>query len=202
LSATEEIAPSKPLSGSEKAAILLVTLGEQASASLIKQLSDQDLRTVTRSIANLQLVAPEQAERVLEEFYQFTVSREYPHRGGAEYAKRVLTNAFGRDGMGRLAGELELDSGGRTDAAEPLRQTDPAQLAKLIKSEHPQTIAIVLAHLSHSQAASVLSNLPQDLRADIVMRMAALDQISPDVIRKITGISRRGALGGRDPEPG
>jgi flagellar motor switch protein FliG len=183
---TDVIIP--PLSGIQKAAILLVTLGEQASAAIVQKLSDEELRKVTQSIAGMQSISPQQAEQVLEEFCQATVVRNFPSRGGADYAKRVLTSAFGREGGNRLVDEMDLNGGGTRSGIEPLRATDPQQLARLIMGEHPQTVAIILAHLPQTQAAALLASLPQDRRADITIRMANLDQISPDIIMRIATV--------------
>lgn len=173
------------LTGSQKAAILLVALGEQASAPVVKLLTADELKAVTRAIAELHLITAQQAQGVIEEFYEATVAHDFPHRGGAEYAKRMLTSAFGREESGRIASELDLEPGAAESEAESLRQTNPKQLAKLVKSEHPQTIAIILSHLGKEQAAALLSALDQKLRAKVIMRLATLDNVSEDVIRKV-----------------
>lgn len=182
-----EKTPHGAITGVMKAAILLVTLGEQASAAVVKQLTDDEVRKVTRAIADIRIISPQQAEQVLDEFYQATTAREFPHQGGADYARRVLTTAFGREG-GRLVNELALDELGAEHAAEPLRRTAPQHLSLLIRDEHPQTVAIVLAHLNQAQGAALLASLPKESRADIAIRMAALDQISPGVIKKISSV--------------
>ncbi len=187
--ATTSVPAVVELSGSQKAAILLVTLGEQASAPVIKLLTGDELKAVTRAIADLHLITPPQAQAVIEEFYETTVvAHGYPHRGGADYAKRMLTSAFGREESGRIATELSLEPDELRDESESLRQTNPKQLAKLIKNEHPQTIAIILSYVGKEQGAALLSTLDQKLRAKVVVRLATLDNVSEDVIRKVASV--------------
>ncbi|MEO8591996.1 MAG: flagellar motor switch protein FliG [Candidatus Solibacter sp.] len=175
-------------SGIEKAAILLVVLGDQASANIVKQLSEDAVELVSREVARLKRVSPEDAEAVVEEFYQLTSAQEYIATGGVEYAKGMLLKAFGPEVskrmMDRLLSALENDM----TTFDALQKADPQQLAKFLHSEHPQTIALVLAHLNPSQAAALLSSLPPEMRGDVALRVASLDQISPEVIGKIASV--------------
>src|SRR5664279_4744238 len=173
------------LTGIEKAAILLIVLGDQASALIVKQLTENDVDMVSRQVARLKKVTPEDAETVLEEFYQLTSAREYFATGGVDYAKNMLVKAFGPDVSKRLIDRLISGLGEDMATFDALQKADPQQLAKFLHSEHPQTIALVLAHLNPSQAAALLSALPAELRGDISLRVASLDQISPEVIGKI-----------------
>jgi flagellar motor switch protein FliG len=172
------------LTGAQKAAILLVTVGEEASSHIVRLLGEDELKTVSSTIAELPLITPEQAESVLEEFYQATVARNYPHRGGAGFARRILVSAFGRDGSRQLLADLRLEEP-ENDRSLALRETNPQQLAKLIAHEHPQTIAILLSHLGNGQAGRLLSALDRDLRAKVVTRIATLDSVSTEVVRKV-----------------
>ena len=173
------------LTGIEKAAILLVVLGDQAGSHLVKQLTENDVDLISREVARLKKVSPEDAEAVLEEFYQLTSAREYFVRGGVDYAKRMLMKAFGPDASKRLIDRLVTGLGEDMATFDALQKADPQQLAKFLHSEHPQTIALVLAHLNTSQAAALLASLPAPMRGDVAWRMASLDQISPEVIGKI-----------------
>lgn len=173
------------LTGIEKAAILLVALGDQASASIVQQLSEDEVELVSRQVARLKRVSPEDAETVLEEFYQLTSAPEGFASGGVDYAKSMLLNAFGPDVSKRLMGRLISALGEDMTTFDALQKADPQQLAKFLHSEHPQTIALVLAHLNPSQAAALLSSLPPDMRGDVALRVASLDQISPEAIGKI-----------------
>jgi flagellar motor switch protein FliG len=125
---------------------------------------------------------------VLDEFHRMTTAQTLVARGGAEFAKRLLVKAFGGDASKKLLDRLNISLQNTLVGFDSLQKADPAQLSKFIASEQPQTIALVLAHLNSSQAAALLSSLPAPLRADIVMRMAGLEQISPEIISKITTI--------------
>ena len=173
------------LTGVEKAAVLLVALGDHASSLLIKQLTEDDVDLVSRQVARLKKVSPESAEAVLDEFYQLTSAREYYIHGGVEYAKRMLMKAFGNDVSKKLIDRLVTSLGEDMATFDALQKADPQQLAKFLHSEHPQTVALVLAHLNPTQGAALLTSLPPEMRGDVAMRAASLDQISPEVISRI-----------------
>ena len=177
--------PAPRISGPQKAAIVLILLGDQASAEIIKQLPEDDVQLVSREIARLKTIEPEQTDFVLEEFYQMMTAGHYVIKGGLDYAKNVLTNAFGPEAAKKLLDRLVKAMGHDMSNFDAIQKADPQQLAKFIHSEHPQTIALVLAHLNPSQAASLLTSLPPAQRADLVLRVANLDQVSPEVINKI-----------------
>ena len=186
------------LTGIEKAAILLVVLGDQTSSSIVKHLSEDEVEIVSREVARLKKVSPEDAEAVLEEFYQLTSAREYVARGGVDYAKSMLIKAFGPEASKRLIDRLVSGLGENLVTFDALQKADPEQLAKFLHNEHPQTVALVLAHLNPSQAAALLSALPRELRGDIALRVASLDEISPEVIGKIAVVigQKLNSLGG------
>lgn len=173
------------ISGIQKAAILLIMLGDAASAELVKQLTEDEVQLVAREIARQKKVLPSQAETVLEEFYQLTSARDYINKGGVDYAKNMLMSAFGPEVTKRLMDRLMKALGDDMATFDALQKADPQQLAKFLHSEHPQTIALVLSHLNPSQAAALLASLPPHLRGDVALRVASLDQISPEVIGKI-----------------
>ena len=174
--------------GIRKAAILLITLGDQASAEIIKDLPEDDVQRVSREIAMVSHISNEQAEGVLEEFNQLTMAGDFIVRGGLEYAKKILMSAFPVDTAKKLLDRLTKALGSDVVSLDVLQKADPQQLAKFIHSEHPQTVALVLSHLNPSQAAALLVSLPQNMRSDVALRMASLDQISPEIITKIAGI--------------
>jgi flagellar motor switch protein FliG len=180
---TAEVIP-----GLRKAAILLITLGEQASADLIKDLPEEDVQRVSREIAIVNRIEGEQVESVLDEFNQLTMAGDFILRGGFDYAKKVLMNAFPVDTAKKLLDRLTKALGTDVVSLDVLQKADPQQLAKFIHSEHPQTVALVLSHLNPSQAAALLVSLPQSMRSDVSLRMASLDQISPEIITKIAAI--------------
>src|SRR5215813_8875535 len=176
------------ISGMRKAAILLITLGEQSSAELIKDLPEEDVQKISREIALISRIESEQVEQVLEEFNQLTMAGNFIMRGGFDYAKKVLMSAFPPDTAKKLLDRLTKALGTDVVSLDVLQKADPQQLAKFIHSEHPQTVALVLSHLNPSQAAALLVSLPQNMRSDVALRMASLDQISPEIITKIAAV--------------
>src|SRR5579885_1916804 len=185
-------AGDRSLSGLTKAAILMVSLGNETSSQILRQLSEEEVETLGREVARLPVISSSQATSVLEEFEQTSMARAYVLEGGVEYAKKMLTEAFGSD-AGLSIVERLLKSLG-ADAADlvSLQKSDPKQLAKLIYNEHPQVIALVLSHLVPAQAAALLIALPAEIRADVAKRMAQLDQFSPEIVEKIASfIARR-----------
>jgi flagellar motor switch protein FliG len=180
--------PETPMTGVQKAAMVLVMLGEESSAHLIKQLSDEDIQLVTREIARLSKISTEQADNVIDEFYQMTVARDYIITGGIEYAKGMLHSAFGPEAAKKLIDRVVTALGHDMANFDALQKADPQQLAKFLQVEHPQTIALVLAHLNPSQGAALLSSLPPSQRTDVALRVARLDEISPEVINKIATV--------------
>src|SRR5450755_777656 len=176
------------ISGVRKAAMLMVLLGEESSGQLMRELSEDEVQSVSREVARLSTISNDEGEAVLEEFYQMCMAREYVSRGGIDYASKLLLSAFGPETSRRLTERLVKNMGNDTAAFDALQKADPQQLAKFIHSEHPQTIAFILSHLSPSQAAALLISLPAPIRADVALRMANLDQISPEIIHKIAAV--------------
>jgi flagellar motor switch protein FliG len=176
------------MSGSKKAAILTVCMGDAVSAEILKELDEEEIANIGRELARLQNITAEEGERVLEEFYQLAMAQDYVLKGGLDYARKILTKAFGPESARKILDRLVKQLGADAASFDALQKADPQQLAKFIHNEHPQTIALVLSHLNPSQAAGLLFSLPNDLRADVALRMANLDQISPDIISKIASI--------------
>ena len=185
------------LPGVRKAAILLVMVGDEASSAIFKEMDDDEVQKISREIARIQTLTSEEAEVVLEEFYQMGVARNYVMKGGIDYARKVLISAFGPEQAKKMLDRLVKSLGNETLNFDALQKADPQQLAKFVHSEHPQTIALILSHLNPSQAAGLLFSLPGELRSDVAQRMASLDQISPEIISKIAGVigSKLKALG-------
>lgn len=175
------------LSGVQKAAVLMVTLGDDTAANIFKYLEEDEIQQISREIAITKHVQPETAEEVMEEFHTMAQARSYISQGGIEYAKKLLIKSVGpevaRKIIDRLVKALESSAGFTS-----LERANPQQLSKFIQNEHPQTIALILAHLNASQAAELISSLPEALRSDVAMRMASLQEISPEVVRRISMI--------------
>lgn len=176
------------LSGVRKAAITIVALGDEVASPLIRLLAEEDVEAIGREITKLDMVTAEQTEKVLQEFVDLSMARGYIVTGGVEYAKRLLKNAFGAERARAMIDRLLKSIGSELPNFDSLQKADPQQVAKFMQSEHPQTIALVLSHLNSSSAAGMLMALPPALRADVSRRMANLDQISPDIVRRIATI--------------
>lgn len=173
------------MSGKQKAAILLVSLGPELSASVFQHFREEEIEDLTFEIASLGRIQPEVSDAVLEEFHKLMLARVYLEQGGIEYARELLEKALGpdkaQDIINRLTASLQVRP---FDFA---RKADPSQLLNFIQNEHPQTIALILAYLHPEQAGMILSSLPPDLQIDVAKRLATLDRTTPEVLREIEG---------------
>jgi flagellar motor switch protein FliG len=166
----------------------MVLMGDEASAGVFRYMQEDEIQDISKEISKLGEINSEVADSIVEEFYRLTLAQTFLARGGPDFAKKLLVKAFGSDSSKKLLDYLNISNQSTLVGFDNLQKADPVQLSKFIQSEQPQTIALVLAHLNSTQAALLLSSLPATLRADVVMRMANLEQISPDVISKITSI--------------
>jgi flagellar motor switch protein FliG len=174
-----------PASGLRKAAILMVTLGEDAASEIYRYLPQAEVEQITQEITTINFVEPAAGLAVLEEFDRLILTGDYITQAGTEYANKVLVKAFGKEGASELLRQVSHTaqlSGSRLDS---LRKADPQQLAKFIEGEHPQTIALILAHLESKQASTVLMKLPPEMRAEPVKRLAQLRQFSPEMAQRV-----------------
>jgi flagellar motor switch protein FliG len=180
--------PAGMIPGVRKAAILLVVLGEEAGAEIMSRLEEDEAANLSREIARLPHIPTDMSEAVLEEAYQMSLAHDYVVKGGVDTARNILMNAYGPEMARKLLDRLMKAIGADSASFDALQKADPQQLAKFIHKEHPQTIALVLSHLNSSQAAGLLQSLPPELRADVSLRMANLERISPEVISRIAHI--------------
>ena len=185
------------ISGLRKAAIVALMIGEDASASIFKHLSEDEIELLLGEMASLGRVSTKVGEQVLEEFHQTTQAAEHVARGDLEFAKRVLVKSFGPEAARRMI-ERVMRSFQSNAGFASLEKADPQQLSKFILGEHPQTIALILAHLQPVNAAQLATLLPEELRVEVLTRMASLEDISPDVVSRISSVieTRLKALGG------
>lgn len=185
MSNVDEETVERKLTGLQKAAIFLIAIGPKESAQIVKHLPEEQADRLAKAIARLDNVAQDSVELSLSEYNQFVTSQKLLVRGGVEYAQKVLIEAYGEDVarklITRLNKSLETDLG----VFDNFRKVDPQQLAKFIQDEHPQTIALILSHLDPTHAAKLISALPGEIRADIAVRMADMDEISPVIVRNI-----------------
>ena len=176
------------LKGIQKAAILLIALGPKDSASILKHLPDDDADRLTRTIARCDQITQENVEYTLDEYIQFVTSEKLLVRGGIEYAHKLLVEAFGEEVADRLISRLSKSLESDLAVFDNFRKVDPQQLAKFIQDEHPQTIALILSRLDPQEAARLISALPAEMRREIAVRMADLNEISPEIVRNIAGV--------------
>ena len=171
------------ISGLQKAAILLISLGPERSAGIFKHLKEEEIEELTLEIANTRSVTPQVKEEVINEFYEVCLAQQYIAEGGINYAKELLEKALGSDKAMDVIGKLTASL--QVKPFEFVRKTDASQLINFIQDEHPQTIALILSYLSPSQAALIISALPPDSQAEVARRIAVMDRTSPDVIKEV-----------------
>ncbi len=177
---------AEAMTGLQKAAVLMVMLGDETASVLYRSLPDGDVQTITHEIAALDYVSPEVGTKVLEEYYRLTKTQEYVAQGGEEFAKKLLIKAFGEMAARDLLDQVERSQEAKAGELDSLRRADPQQLAKFLESEHPQTIALIVAHLEARQAAEMISLLNEKVRADVVRRLAEMNQFSTDMAQKVS----------------
>jgi len=177
------------LSGKQKAAILIVSLGPEIAANIYHFLREEDIEQLTLEIANLKKVSKEQKNEILEEFYQMLLAQNYITEGGIEYAKIVLEKALGTQKaieiINRLTSSLQVRP------FDFIRKADPSQLMNFLQNENAQTIALVMTYLTPEQSASLLSSLPPEKQVDIARRVATMDRTSPEIIMEVEKVLER-----------
>ena len=181
-----DVKPS--LTGTQKAAIVLLTLGPVDSAKVLQHIPEDEANHIAHAIAHLDRISSEEVRSSLEAFGQHSASQELFIKGGMAYAEKMLTEAYDPAIAQNLIEKLQKSFGKEAFNFDKFTKAEPQQLAKLIQDEHPQTIALVLSHLHASQAATLLSCLPAELRMEVASRIADLDQISPEIVRHIATI--------------
>ena len=177
------------LTGREKAAILLISLGKEKASEIYKHLNEDEIEQLTLEIAKLSKVESDIKDQVLEEFYQLCLAQNYISEGGIGYARDILERALGSQKaleiINRLTSSLQVRP------FDFVRKADPSQILNFIQNEHPQTIALVLAYLRPEQAAAIISSLPQDKQVEVATRIALMDRTSPDVIKEVERVLER-----------
>lgn len=171
------------LTGRQKVAILLITLGPEVGAEVYKQLSEDEMEKVTLEIAKLQKVEPSVKAKVVEEFAELLAAYEHVSQGGMKYANEILKRAFGQDKAMSIIGKLT--SVFQVRPFDIVRTADPDQLINFIQNEHPQTIALIMAHLSANQAGDIIKQLPENVQVEVAKKLALMDRTSPEIIREI-----------------
>ncbi|MCU9612106.1 flagellar motor switch protein FliG [Caldibacillus lycopersici] len=176
----------KELTGKQKAAILLISLGPDASASVYKHLSEEEIERLTLAITTIKNVDSVQKDEVLQEFHNLAMAKDYISQGGINYAKMILDKALGPNEAANIFNRLT--SSLQVRPFDFARKADPNQILNFIQNEHPQTIALILSYLDAAQAAQILSNLPQEMQADVARRIAQMDSTAPEIISEVEQI--------------
>lgn len=185
---TAESAPASPHANMpplRKAAVLMITVGDELARAMYQHLSEHELKLLTEEIAAVRDVSPEVATAVLEEFHQLIETQQYMVHGGLEYATKLLVDAFGKQRAEDLLNQVKNAQEALHSDLAMLQEVDPQQLSKFLESEHPQTVALVLAHLDPRRASQVLQQLAEGQRVDSVRRLAEMQQFSPEMAQKV-----------------
>lgn len=172
--------------GLKKSAILLMSLGEQEAASVLKFLSPKEVQKLGTAMSMLNNVTRLEIENVIDEFNAQASGRTALGQDASEYIRKVLINALGDEKAANLIDRIL--HGGDTSGIEGLKWMDAPSIVELIKNEHPQIIATILVHLERDQASEILSLFPERLRNDTILRIATLDSIQPDALRELNDV--------------
>jgi len=179
----------KEITGRQKAAILLISLGPDVASSVYKHLSEEEIEKLTLEISSVKRIDSAIKESVIEEFHNIALAQDYISQGGIGYAKTVLEKALGADQASLIISRLT--SSLQVRPFDFARKADPAQILNFIQNEHPQTIALILSYLDATQAGQILSELPQEMQADIARRIAVMDSTAPEIINEVEQVLER-----------
>ena len=179
----------KPLNGKQKAANLLIYLGPEKSAKLFQYMNDEEIEHLTLEIANIRQVSNERIDEIYREFFEMCLASQYIGQGGISYAKEVLERAYGAEKtmeiIGRISASLQVRP------FDFMRKTEASQLLNFIQSEHPQTIALIMAYLDSDKAAQIISALSPERQSEVAKRIALMDTTSPEVIKEVERVLER-----------
>src|ERR1051325_7168184 len=169
------------------AATLFILMGEETASEVLRYLNEAEIEAITKEISHIRPLSAEEAEKSAEELYQVLMANRFVSEGGADYAKKVVLRTLGAGPAKRIMDRL-ASGYASASAFEAVDRLNPTQLSQFIQNEHPQTIALILAHLTPSSSAELLESLPEHIQADVAVRMASLETISPEVIRGISAV--------------
>ena len=182
---------SANMPGLRKAAILLVAVGEELAKEILRALPEVDVQRLTEELADLRGVTSDISSEILEEFWELLETQNFMLHGGLDYASRLLMETFGKERADDLLMLVRRSQEAAQGNLAKLQRTDPQQLGKLLDSEHPQTIALVLAHLDPRRASLVLDNLSEEHKVVSIQRLAEMRQFSPEMAQKVAHILHR-----------
>jgi flagellar motor switch protein FliG len=189
---------AQKLSGARKAAVLLMTIGEEAAREVLRTLPESDVERLTAELADLRSIPPEVSAAVLQEFWDLLETQNVIAQGGLDYTNRLLVETFGKQRADDLMMQVRRAHEADKSNLAKLQSTDPQQLGKLLDAEHPQTIALVLAHLDPQKASMVLRNLSEEHRVVAIRRLADMRQFSPELAQKVAHVLHRRLESGGD----
>ena len=179
------------ISGVRKAAVLLVAVGEELAKEILRALPEEVVQRITEELADLRGITPELSTEILEQFWELLETQNFMMHGGLDYASRLLKETFGEERADDLLAMVRQSQEASQGNLAKLQRTDPQQLGKLLDSEHPQTIALVLAHLDPRRASMVLDNLSEEHKVLSIQRLAEMRQFSPEMAQKVAHILHR-----------
>ena len=182
-------APAITAVGARKAAILLIQLGKERASSVMAHLSETEVELVSAEIARLEAISATESESVLAEFKELLTARAHIAQGGLAFAEQLLEQSLGADRASEII--ERLNAAAIQMPFQFLHRADPAQLRSFIADEHPQVIALVLAHMTADKASLLLSGLPPDQQAEVAHRIAVMDRTSPEIIRNVEATLER-----------
>jgi flagellar motor switch protein FliG len=179
------------MSGVRKAAVFLVAVGDEVGKKILQNLTETDVQRLTEEIADLRNIRPEVSLEVVEEFHEMLATQQYMVHGGIDYATRLLVDTFGKQRAEDLLMLVRRAQEASQSDLSMLQRVDPQQLGKFLESEHPQTVAIVLAHLDPRKGSIVIDSLSEERRVDAIRRLAAMRQFSPEMAQRVAMILHR-----------
>lgn len=179
------------LSGVRKAAIFLLAVGDDVAKKILQNLGETDVRRLTEELADLRGIPPELSQEVIEEFHELLETQQYVLHGGLDYATKLLVDTFGKQHAEDLLALVKHAQEVSQSDMTVLQRVDPQQLGKFLESEHPQTIAVVLAHLDAKRGSTVIESLSEERRVDAIRRLAAMRQFSPEMAQRVAVILHR-----------
>lgn len=183
--------PSENSSGGKvdpitKAASIIIALGSDVSSEIYKYLRDDEIEELSYQITKMESIAPQTAQEIINDFYELCVTQKVIAEGGENYAKDVLTKAFGSERSNELMDQIKKS--GRTQAFEFLKKVDYKTILMVIQNEHPQTIALILSYTAPDVASKILAELSPKLQVSVFQRIANLDRTSPEIIKIVENI--------------
>ncbi len=174
------------MTNSQKVATLLISLGPATATEVLKNIPDEDLiEQITVDISNLHKIPPEIMDEVLEEFYSYFQASSLVSRGGLDYARKILEEAYGEEKAGSVLEKLATT---RNNPFQFFNDADPSQLATSFQNENPQLIALVLAYLKPEKAAAVINNLPEKMQFEVSTKIAEMDRTNPEILKEVEKI--------------